>query len=174
MLEAILPAVACVAGIGLLCAVILVAAAKFMAVQENRLEKELRACLPGVNCGACGYAGCDSYAGALAGGTEKQTNLCIPGADAVSKQISKSLGVAFQNTVEQVAAVHCCGDCEHAVQKANYSGVQTCSGAKMLYGGRTVVLERAIALPFVPMTPFIWKRELPMCTHPNVWAVAYV
>ena len=105
MLEAILPAVACVAGIGLLCAVILVAAAKFMAVRENKLEKELRACLPGVNCGACGYAGCDSYARALADGTEKQTNLCIPGADAVSKQISKSLGVAFQNTVEQVADV---------------------------------------------------------------------
>ena len=136
MLEAILPAVACVAGIGLLCAVILVAAAKFMAVRENKLEKELRACLPGVNCGACGYAGCDSYARALADGTEKQTNLCIPGADAVSKQISKSLGVAFQNTVEQVAAIHCCGDCEHAVQKASYSGVQTCSGAKMLYGGQ--------------------------------------
>ena len=39
MLEAILPAVACVAGIGLLCAVVLVVAAKLMSVRENALEK---------------------------------------------------------------------------------------------------------------------------------------
>ena len=48
MLEAILPAVACVAGIGLLCAVVLVVAAKLMSVRENALEKKLRECLPGV------------------------------------------------------------------------------------------------------------------------------
>ena len=117
MLEAILPAVACVAGIGLLCAVVLVVAAKLMSVRENALEKKLRECLPGVNCGACGYTGCDGYAKALADKTEKKTNLCIPGADAVSEQISEILGVTFQNTVEQVAAV-------------------PCSGAKMLYGGQ--------------------------------------
>ncbi len=136
MLEAILSAAACVAGIGLICAVVLVVAAKFMAVRENALERALRECLPGVNCGACGYTGCDGYAKVLAEGTEKQTNLCIPGGDAVSQQISEALGVEFQNTVEQVAVVHCCGDCDHAVQKADYMGVQTCSGARMLYGGQ--------------------------------------
>ena len=48
MLDAILPAAVCVAGIGLICAVILVIAARFMAVREKSREKELRACLPGV------------------------------------------------------------------------------------------------------------------------------
>lgn len=135
MLDAIWPAAACVAGIGLICAVILVIAAKFMGVREDSREKELRACLPGVNCGACGYPGCDGYAAALAVGTEERTNLCIPGADAVSEKLSRVLGVEFQDTVEQVAVIHCCGDCEHAVDQADYSGIQTCSGAKMLYGG---------------------------------------
>lgn len=135
MLDAILPAAVCVAGIGLICAVILVVAARFMAVREKSREKELRACLPGVNCGACGYPGCDGYAAALAEKTEKRTNLCIPGGDGVSKKISQVLGVEFQDTIEQVAVIHCCGDCEHAANKADYSGIQTCSGAKMLYGG---------------------------------------
>ena len=68
--------------------------------------------------------------------------MCIPGGDAVSKKISQTLGVEFQDTVEEVAVIHCCGDCEHAVKKADYSGIQTCSGAKMLYGFDPLFLLR--------------------------------
>ena len=59
MLEAILSAVISVTAIGIICAVMLVVAAKFMSVPENEKVKKIRECLPGANCGACGYTGCD-------------------------------------------------------------------------------------------------------------------
>ncbi|MBQ8475376.1 MAG: RnfABCDGE type electron transport complex subunit B [Clostridia bacterium] len=133
MLEAVLYAVVSVTVIGLLCAVMLVVAAKFMSVPENETKKALRECLPGANCGACGYTGCDGYAEALCNG--EKTNLCIPGGDATSKAISDTLGVEFVDTIEQAAVVRCCGDCNVATIKAEYDGIKTCAGAMMIYGG---------------------------------------
>ena len=78
----ILIATAVVAAIGLVCAIMLVLAAKFFAVPENKTFSDIRECLPGANCGACGYAGCDGYAKALSEDDSVKANLCIPGADA--------------------------------------------------------------------------------------------
>ena len=58
--------------IGFICAVVLVAASIIMAVKEDERIPKVRECLPGANCGACGYAGCDGYAKALAAGTAKK------------------------------------------------------------------------------------------------------
>ena len=44
------------------------AAARFLAVEENPLEAELQAMLPGSQCGQCGYVGCAQAAAALARG----------------------------------------------------------------------------------------------------------
>ena len=52
--------------IGAVAALILVIASKYMSVPENEMFPAIRECLPGANCGACGYAGCDGYAKALA------------------------------------------------------------------------------------------------------------
>ena len=51
---------------GLVFAVILVMASKFMAVPVDETQVKVRDVLPGANCGACGFAGCDDYAAALA------------------------------------------------------------------------------------------------------------
>jgi len=132
----ILTAALIVGGIGLLCSVILTLAAKFMSVEKNETEEKLREALPGANCGACGYTGCDGYACALADGSEKRTNLCIPGADAVSKQISNILGVEFVDVVERVAFVHCTGDCNTARYKYDYNGsIHSCAAANLLWNG---------------------------------------
>ena len=58
-------AVVVVGIIGLLCAVMLTIASKFMAVEVDERIPMVRECLPGANCGACGFAGCDGYAAAL-------------------------------------------------------------------------------------------------------------
>ena len=50
-------AVLVVAVIGLLCAVMLTVASKFMAVEVDERIPMVRECLPGANCGACGFAG---------------------------------------------------------------------------------------------------------------------
>jgi Na+-translocating ferredoxin:NAD+ oxidoreductase RNF subunit RnfB len=134
----ILIATLIVAAVGLLCAAMLVLAAKFFAVSEDETEKSIRECLPGANCGACGYAGCDGYAKALAedkGKNTVKTNLCTPGADAAAKAIAEILGVEFEDVVEQVAVVHCYGDCNHTSNKMDYVGIQSCEAAKTMYGG---------------------------------------
>ena len=51
--------------VGAVGAIILVAAAKFMAVEEDPRIEEVAACLAGANCGGCGYAGCSDYAKAV-------------------------------------------------------------------------------------------------------------
>jgi Na+-translocating ferredoxin:NAD+ oxidoreductase RNF subunit RnfB len=135
MFEAIITAVIAVTVIGILCAVMLVVASVFMSVPENETEKKIRACLPGANCGACGYSGCDGYAKALAEDKSVKTNLCTAGGDAVSKAISDALGTDFEETVEMVATVRCCGDCNTTEKKTAYMGVETCAAAKMLHGG---------------------------------------
>ena len=135
MFEAVITAVAAVALIGVLCAVGLVAASVFMSVQENETEIKIRECLPGVNCGACGYSGCDGYAKALANEKGVKTNLCTPGSDKVAKSISDILGTDYEETVEMVATVRCCGDCKTTEKRTVYQGVDTCKAAKMLHGG---------------------------------------
>jgi len=68
------------------------AAAKFLAVEENPLEEELKAMLPGSQCGQCGYVGCAQAAAALARG-EAPVTLCPPGGKAVVEALAKKLGV---------------------------------------------------------------------------------
>ena len=52
--------------IALIAGILLLVFSKLFAVEKNPLEQKIRECLPGVNCGACGYKGCDDYAAALA------------------------------------------------------------------------------------------------------------
>ena len=67
-------------------------AARFLAVDENPLEEELKNMLPGSQCGQCGFVGCAQYAAALAKGDTAVT-LCAPGGKALIEQLAKKLGV---------------------------------------------------------------------------------
>lgn len=67
-------------------------AARYFAVEENPLEVELQAMLPGSQCGQCGYVGCAQAAAALARG-EAPVTLCPPGGKAVAEKLAKRLGV---------------------------------------------------------------------------------
>ena len=130
----ILIALAIVGSIGLLAGIILAVASHLFHVKEDEKKLKLRECLPGINCGACGYKGCDDYAEAMANGTAKP-NLCIPGAADVSHGLAEILGVEAEQPKQLVAFVHCNGNCEATTKKAVYDGVQTCKAAAMVYGG---------------------------------------
>lgn len=134
-MNAILIPIIAVAAIGLVCAVMLVVASKLMSVPTDEKYSVIRDCLPGANCGACGYAGCDGYAKALSEGNEKRTNLCIPGADAAASRIAAALGVEAQDVVEMVAVVACCGDSSCTSRKHEYSGIPSCAAANLLFAG---------------------------------------
>ncbi|MBR4872375.1 MAG: RnfABCDGE type electron transport complex subunit B [Clostridia bacterium] len=133
-MKEILIALAAVAGVGLLAGVLLALISHFFGVEEDQKVKAIRSCLPGVNCGACGYKGCDDYAAALAEGSAKP-NLCIPGADATAEKIGELLGIEVEPPKDVVAFVHCNGNCEATSKKATYEGMSSCRAAAMLYGG---------------------------------------
>ncbi len=120
--------------IALIAGVLLSVFSHFFAVKENPLKKEIRECLPGINCGACGYKGCDDYADALTTGGVNPS-LCIPGAQAVADQVASIIGVEAEPFKDVVAFVACNGHCDATFPKAQYEGVQTCQAASMIYGG---------------------------------------
>ena len=60
-------------------------------VKGNTKVAEVRALLPGANCGACGLAGCDAFAEAVVAG-KVPVDGCIPGQKAVAEKIAKILG----------------------------------------------------------------------------------
>ena len=105
----ILTALGVVAGISAVLGVLLALISHFFAVEEDETVKAVRSCLPGVNCGACGYKGCDDYAAAVAEGKAKP-NLCIPGAEATAKELSDLLGIEVDAPVDMIAFVHCNGN----------------------------------------------------------------
>ena len=121
-------------GVALVIGVLILVFSHFFAVKENPLKQEIRQCLPGINCGACGYKGCDDYAAALAEGGVAP-NLCIPGAQSVADEIGGILGVEVEPFKDVVAFVACTGQCDAISKTSEYDGVQTCLAASMLYGG---------------------------------------
>lgn len=124
-----------VLAIALIAGILLLVFSKLFAVEKNPLEQKIRECLPGVNCGACGYKGCDDYAAALAEGGNVKPTLCIPGDQKVANELCEILGVEAEAVKDVVAFVACNGHCEATSKVAEYDGVHTCRAASMLYGG---------------------------------------
>ncbi|MDR2629467.1 MAG: RnfABCDGE type electron transport complex subunit B [Spirochaetaceae bacterium] len=110
----------------------------FFKVEEDPLKARIRECLPGANCGACGYPGCDGYAAAVAAG-QAETNRCSVGGKAVTEGISALLGVKASIT-PVVAFLACRGSADHAPAKGDYRGIPSCRGAKISAGGTKLCL----------------------------------
>ena len=125
-LQAILLAAAIVGAVGLFAGVLLSLASEKFKVKVNEKEIEVRAALPGNNCGACGYPGCDGLAAAIAKG-EAPTGACPVGGDPVAKKIGEIMGSGDgESAVRLVAHVMCKGDCEKAKEAYEYVGPQDC------------------------------------------------
>ncbi len=105
---------------------------KFHVDQDPKVAR-IRDALPGVNCGGCGYPGCDGYAAAIAAG-EAPIGRCAPGGKDCAQAIGKIMGVTA-SAEEVVAVLRCQGSKEKASLKGNYVGVPTCRAAKLSTGG---------------------------------------
>lgn len=135
MLMSVMIPVAIVGGIGLFASVVLVIAAKVMAMPPDELLDAVRAELPGANCGACGYAGCDDYAKAVAHDGAK-TNLCIPGGGECAEKVSAAMGVVCETVEAQYAIVRCSGNCYATDSIMDYQGKQSCSACNYFFQGK--------------------------------------
>lgn len=122
-------------GIAIVCAIILTVSSALFGVKENEKTAAVRDCLPGANCGACGYSGCDGYAKAISEGETDNPSLCIPGGDGVAKSIAEIMGLEATDVVEQVAYVACNGSCLPSERKYVYDGPKSCVAANMYYSG---------------------------------------
>ena len=126
-------AIVIVAILALVAGLILAVCSVAFAVETDPLVEELRAVLPGSNCGACGFSGCDGYAEAIAHKGAKP-GLCAPGGEATLKEISRLSGRTSE-LVRNVAFVHC-GGCDSVAPKAfPYKGLTSCRAAAQVYGG---------------------------------------
>lgn len=111
--------------IGAIFGVVLSIASKVFAVEVDEKVLAVRDALPGANCGACGFPGCDGLADAIANG-EAPVNACAIGGKPVADNIADILGVNSADVERQVAHVLCAGTCEKAKNKYDYHGLIDC------------------------------------------------
>ena len=134
-------AIAILGGLGLVFGLVLAAASKMFYVETDpRLEK-LNECLPGANCGGCGYAGCSAYAEAVLSG-EAEIGLCASGGNECAQSMGQIMGQKVERMGRKVALVRCSGyrrmDAEGKVtgakMKAEYEGFKDCVAATKVGG----------------------------------------
>ena len=118
---------AAVVGItGILIGIFLGVAGDKFKVEVDQKEVDIRAELPGNNCGGCGYAGCDGLAAAIAKG-EAPVNACPVGGAPVGAKIAAIMGTEVADSKRMTAFVKCAGDCNKAKENYYYSGVKECT-----------------------------------------------
>ncbi len=132
-MEILLP-VAAIGGLGLIFGLILSVAAKIFAVEKDERIPKISECLPGVNCGGCGYAGCSAAAEAIVKG-EAKVNCCPVGGDVTSVRIAEIMGVSADKTEKRVAFVMCSGKPDVAKNKYDINEKMDCYTASRLSGG---------------------------------------
>lgn len=130
----IVSAVVIIGVIGLIFGCLLEYASVIFHVEKDPRIDEITECLPGANCGGCGYAGCSAYARAV---VEENADVakCSVGGAAVAEKIAGIMGVKAEIGAKKAARLLCGGDCEKATDKYTYFGVSDCRAASKLAGG---------------------------------------
>lgn len=121
-------------GLGFAFAIILSIASNVFAVEVDPKVEKVREALPGANCGACGFPGCDGLANAIVAGNAPVT-ACSVGGQPVAEEVADIMGVNASNVERNVATVLCQGDCGKAKQKFIYEGIKDCRAENILQGG---------------------------------------
>ena len=120
--------------LGLIFGALLGVTGKVFAIETNPKIGELREVLPGANCGACGFPGCDGYASAVAEG-KAEVGLCAVGGPTVTAKMGEIMGVAATVGARQVASVACQGYGDHCAPKSEYAGINDCVAASLVNSG---------------------------------------
>lgn len=133
-MQTIISSVLVVGLLGLLFGIILAFASKVFHVKVDRKVEEVRAALPGANCGACGFPGCDGLATEIAL-NGAPVNSCPVGGAPVAAEIAEIMGKVAEETVKEVACVMCQGDNDRAKERFIYDGPNDCRVNASLAGG---------------------------------------
>ena len=135
-------AIAILGGLGLIFGLVLSAASKVFHVETDPRLEQLNECLPGANCGGCGYAGCGGYAEAVLSG-EAEIGKCASGGNECAQAMAAIMGVQAMEVTRRVAMVRCSGtktydkdgNLTHGAKlKAEYEGFKDCLAASKVGG----------------------------------------
>ena len=145
LLKSILIPVAVAGGIALLFGVLLAVASKIFAVKRDDRIDKVRACLPGANCGGCGFAGCDALAEAIVKEGVSPTKCAASSAEEL-KPIFEIMGLKEEKHVRMRAQVMCSGTGALSKKKYLYEGAHDCVSAAKLGGGDRVCPNGCVGL----------------------------
>lgn len=120
-------------GLGLTAAAILAGASKVLHVEEDPRIADVEACLPGANCGGCGFPGCGAAAAAVVRG-EAPPELCVAGGMDIAQAVARVMGMSVSFKEPRVASLICTGGAR-ADTLYTYHGARDCRAEAMLYGG---------------------------------------
>ena len=135
-------AIAILGGLGLVFGLVLAAASKVFYVETDPRLEQLNECLPGANCGGCGFAGCGAYAEAVLKG-EAPVGKCASGGNECAQAMAAIMGVQAEAVTRKVAMVRCSGARTYdadgnltkgAKMKATYEGFHDCLAASRVGG----------------------------------------
>ncbi len=125
--------IAVLAGVGIAAGAILVAAYSRLKVEEDPGVERINELLPGINCGACGYASCHEFAAAAAEG-KVSPGECRAASSEIKEKIAEISGCDYACGQEAKKAVIKCG-AEERKMLADYEGPAVCGEAALTGGG---------------------------------------
>jgi len=134
MVQELVTAGTVMAGLGITLSTVLALANKKLHVYEDPRIDEVEDMLPHANCGACGTAGCRSFAETVVAG-EMAPGKCTVNSPELTQAIADYLGVDAGAQEKRVARLACAGGNHVSWTRAQYKGLQTCRAAALVAGG---------------------------------------
>ena len=115
--------------IGTVFAIVLLIASNLLKVEVDPKVEQVQEFLPGVDCGACGFAGCLSYAKAVVNDPDL-LGMCAPGGNETSEGIAHVLNLQMSDSgTPSRPVVHCQAAIEDKNFYAMYTGIESCTAA---------------------------------------------
>ena len=138
-----------IAATGLLVGLLLGIAAEKFKVPVDEKELAVRDCLPGNNCGGCGYAGCDALAKAIAN-NEAAVNACPVGGSSVGNKIAAIMGKAVKASMipgrgDKKCATGCLG-LGSCTKECQFDAIHVIGGIAVVDKEKCVACGKCIAI----------------------------
>jgi len=113
-------------------AVVLLIASERLKVQQDPTVARILEVLPGLDCGACGYAGCRQYAKAVAENPEL-IGQCAPGGQETTEAVAGILNLQVSASgPASRPVVHCRAHTGDKTYYADYAGIRSCIAADLM------------------------------------------
>ena len=126
------PAGVTMLGLGSTFALVLLIASEKLKVEVDPKIEQIHEVLPHLDCGACGFAGCQQYAKALIDDTEL-IGKCSPGGQETAEKIGTILNLQISDSgAPKRPIVHCRARTDNKTYYAKYQGIPTCTSANAL------------------------------------------